>query len=238
MKPQISGNGDLIVFINGGGCGQWMWQDVVTKLTAYRTLTFDYNGYAGETGVLTFTGEIEKVKEYIREYGSGRKVFLVGHSLGAQILLKIIQDGELPEVEKGIAISALNIPQTKWLKQILNLSKLVMPLTRRRWFARLNAKSFNLPERLFERYFEETKTLDFQWLCSMMQENMSFKVPRQDPGKVSVLVGEKEIKVMRESARTLSDAPLIIKGAGHDIPYNYPDAVVQEINRFFGSRPV
>jgi pimeloyl-ACP methyl ester carboxylesterase len=238
MKPQIQGQGDLIIFLNGGGFGQWMWKDVVSQLKGFKTLTFDYDGYAGEPGTfISMDKEIEKVLGYINEFRSSERIFLVGHSLGAQILLKLIQDDRRNDygIQKGIAISALNIPRPKLLKHTLSMSKLVMPLTQKRWFAKLNARSFRLPDKLFDMYFEDTKVLNFEWLSNIMKENMTFHVSIQDPAYVSILVGEKEIKLMRDSAQTLSIVSKAIRGAGHDIPFNYPGVVIEEIYNFFGN---
>lgn len=226
MKPTINGTGPLVIFINGGGCGQWMWKFVIERLEGFKTITFDYEGYAGEPGV--FSGmdrEIEKIKALIEQEADGQPVCLVGHSLGAQIALKAAD-----LADRVIAISALNTFMPSHMKSTLAMSRWAMPLAKYRWFAKLNASSFGIGEELFEDYYRDTKQISTEWFTNMIVANMTFHAEKPSVEKVTVVVGEKELKVMLASAKTLSDAPIIVAGAKHDIPFAYPELVVSWIN--------
>ncbi len=228
MKPTVMGHGPLVIFINGGGCGQWMWEEVINRLDGYKMITFDYDGFAGEPGVFTtMDREIEKIKQLITQEADGNPVYLVGHSLGAQIALRAAS-----LVHKVIAISALNQPSPKLLKLSVGMGRWSLPLAKFRWFAKLNASSLGIGERLFEQYYQDSRDITVEWFTNLLIANMTFQVEKLVAGKAMIVVGEKEPRMMLDSARRLSDNPVIVPGAKHDIPFNHPELVVQWIREF------
>lgn len=158
-------------------------------------------------------------------------VYLIGHSIGAQLLLHYLTSSEflseqLP-LRRAYAISALNQPNPKLLKSTLAATRWVMPLTQQRWFARLNAKGFNLPKDLFDSYFEDSKPLTLEWLSALLSANMSAHIQASalqasaaaKGFELRILVGAKEPKMMIQSAYSLTSQPLVMADAGHDIPF-------------------
>ncbi|WP_273322224.1 alpha/beta fold hydrolase [Vallitalea guaymasensis] len=220
-----------IIFLNGGGVGPWMWEAQLNNLPQYKMITFDYKGH-GENGnkdFISMSDVIDDLRVIIQNEVKNEPVYLIGHSLGAQIALKAFN--ELP-IDKAIIISALNKPMKKILPFIKPLVKCSIPFVRYKWFAKLNAKQLNIKNDLFEDYYNTSKVMNYKSLKNIFSENMSFQNTNQLDDRILVVVGEKEKKIMLESAKSLSQNPIIIKDAVHDIPYNHYYTINKIIESF------
>lgn len=222
----------LIVFLHGGGVSGWMWDNQVKYFSNYHCLVPDLPEHGANNEAMKFSikTSAEELIKLINEKKGKRKVTVIGFSLGAQVTVQMIS--MRPDLVDFIMInSALVRPFTSIKKWIRPSIKLVFPLIKQRWFAKLQAKSIYIEKENFEKYYEDTCQIKRESLIRILEENMSFTLPDEFShvkGKILVTVGEKEKAVMGKSARDLAQANLncqsiIIPNIGHGVSLANPD---------------
>ena len=105
-------------------------------------------------------------------------------------------------------------------------------LIKKRWFAKLQAKTLNVPDELFEAYYEDSLGMTKESLIAITESNGDYSMPKvlcNTKAKTLILVGEKELTVMKKSAvllhDTIKDSSLkVIEKGGHgEISLIYPE---------------
>lgn len=222
-----------MLFIHGGGLSGWMWDKQIKALNDFHCLVPDLPGHgkSRELQIFSIKECAQLMAALIKSKGHHGKAHVVGHSIGAQILLQLLADS--PEVvHTGVVHSALVRSLWGVSSLIKPTVKLTLPLTRKKWFAKLQAQTLSIPAEYFPRYYEESKSISAETLAELLRENAAFKLPEgleNNPVPTLVLVGEKERGVMIRSAQDLvSFLPhaegYIVQSAGHG--FNFEDPVL------------
>lgn len=224
LKYHVTGKGEeTLLLITGAGLSKWMWEDQM--ILPYRLITFDLPGH-GENINHKFES-IAKVSEQIIEIVEAEaldKVHMMGHSIGGQIILHMLQNNH-DMIDKAIIISGYNYPAEvnkilyKWL---IHVSK---PLLKYHWFVKLQAKALELPMKHFDDFKKDAMDIDNESILNMVIENQkfSFDVSTKEGHQVLILVGDKEMKKMKVSGyknqEVLKGSTLRFMPAGHGIPF-------------------
>jgi len=236
----------LFVFLHGGGVSGYMWEEQVKYFSkSFHCIVPDLPGQGKSQFDEPFT--ISKsstlINDLIVQLAGEKKVIVTGFSLGAQVLVEMLaQQPEL--IHYAIINSALvkPMPSAKlWLKPMLAVS---LPLTRSKFFAKLQAKELYIPSHQFEQYYEESKHTALGNLLSVMHENMSFSIPqgyRAATTKILVTVGMREKKMMRQSAEALvaqgnNCTGIIFPNIGHGIPLANPGLFNSTIDQWLSDK--
>ena len=230
MEEYGDKDGPLLLFLHGGGVGGWMWKKQIDCFAAYHCLVPDLPGH-GKSREIPFTIKCsaEEAIKLIQAYGHGKKIFVIGFSLGAQIAIQMAaMEPEL--IDAGVIASALAIPQPKAGKWVRPLIRLSFPLIKQKWFARLQAKALYIADEDFPQYFEESKKMDQAVLAAILEENMTFGIPHgfsKARGRFLVAAGEKEKAVMKQSVKEIAAAgknslAVILPDTGHGAPMASP----------------
>lgn len=234
MKYKVIGDVSkpLMIFITGAGIGPYMWKYQLDHFERYKKIVFNLPGH-GDNSDETFTtikALCNNIKEIINNESDSGKAVLVGHSIGAQTVMYMIQYYR-NYVEKAIVISGLNKPMkgVSWLiKPMIILS---MPLIKLRSFAKLQSKELSLPADMFDEYYKDSLLISSHTLVNILKDNMSFNFElngsKNYPDTI-VIVGDKEKSMMNKSAIKTSEnignnSYYKINGAAHGIPYEKPD---------------
>jgi pimeloyl-ACP methyl ester carboxylesterase len=225
-------NASLMVFLHGGGVSGWMWEGQIQYFTHYHCIVpnLPEHGTRGSDIPFSIRSSTIEIIELIKEKGGGKKVIVIGFSLGSQVLLQMLSM-KRNLVDFAIINRALVRPfpyASKWIQPFVNLS---LPLLKKRWFAKLQAKTLYVSERNFETYYKESSQITSSTLSRVLEENMLFTMPegfRWACGEILVTVGEKEKKVMKSSARDIVECNPNCKGVfiremGHGVPLAMPD---------------
>lgn len=197
----------LLVFIHGGGVGGWMWEEQIKFFQGYHCIVPTLPEHGGQSGGTPFSirESAKLLNDLIIEKANGQKVNVVGFSIGAQVLVKMLSL-QPTLIDKAMINSALTRPIAV-PKSILGITlKLTYPLIRHKAFAKVQAKTLYLPPNLFDRYYEESCAITVESLTRVLDENMSFKTPESFSAvksKMLVTVGEKERGMMKKSAHDL-----------------------------------
>ncbi|MGG4266242.1 alpha/beta fold hydrolase [Peribacillus simplex] len=222
----------LMLFLHGGGVSSWMWDNQIEYFTHYHCIVPDLPEHGLSNYEINFSikGSAEELIKLIEEKASGKKVILIGFSLGSQVLIQMLS--MKPDlIDFAIINSALVRPITYVKKLIQPSIRLSFPLIKNRWFSKLQAKTLNVSEDCFEKYYEESCQMKPDTLVRVLEENMSFEIPkdfRKVTGKILVTVGEREKAVMKKSAKDIVETNsncigVIIPEIGHGASLAMPE---------------
>lgn len=225
-------NASLMLFLHGGGVSGWMWDKQIEFFPHYHCIVPDLfeHGLRDHNTNFSIKGNAESLIDLIHEKAKGRQVIVIGFSLGAQVAIQMASN-EPDLIDVAIINSPLVLPISHVRKWIPPAAKLAFPLIKNRAFSRLQAKTMYIDQDNFEKYFQESRHMKPDTLIRVLEENMSFEIPKdfcKATGKLLVTVGEKEKAVMKASAKELVKANenctgVLIPKIGHGIPIAKPD---------------
>lgn len=225
-----------IVFLHGGGVGGWMWKPQIAQLKdEYHLLVpaLPEHGQSIEVKPLTLRTAAAQVADLIRTRAHGGRAHVVGLSLGAQTTIELLsQSPEL--IDHAVASGPLMRP-LPGIGLTNLMAKLYWPFRNLTWLVKWNMKGLGVPAEYFEEFRRDTATLTIDGFVRMTMANGNNHVP---PNLQAVtvpallLVGEKELKIMKESVRDLLAAMLsaqgyIVSGAIHNWSLQLPDLFTQ-----------
>lgn len=235
-----AGEGDEpVLMLHGAGVSGWMWEPVRALLSPdVKALVPDLPGF-GRSANLPYVsheatvGQLRDTLERMTPHGA----HVVGFSLGAQ--LAILLAAEFPQLVRSVTVVSAETKPAPLPGPTLALLALAAPLSRRRWFAKAQARQLGIPERFLDEYLRDSASTSRDTLIASVGENIRFTLPAQWSkyrGPVSILVGARERKLMHDSAALTASAHpgsslRTVEGAAHDIPLIHPHAVASELKR-------
>ncbi len=219
------------MFLHGGGVSGWMWKNQIKDFQHFHCLVPDLpeQGGSRECGVFSIKGSAHLLLETLEKKAKGKKVILIGFSLGAQIVVQMIS--MKPEIiDYAMINSALVRPITFSSYYIKFFLKLSYPLIKNKTFSSIQAKTLFIHRDDFPIYYKESCEMKKETLIRILTENMSFTIPNQfQYANVNILVtvGEKENSIMKKSATDLVLANqlcqgIVIKKVGHGVSLANP----------------
>jgi len=248
MKFREFGSKDkeIIVLLHGGGLSWWSLQKVVDILEKdYHVVApiIDGHGEDGENTFLSIEDSAKKFIEYIDSNFGGKVLAIGGLSIGAQIVTEVLsQRGDIAQY--AIIESALVLP-IKGTAAMASTYHLLYGMIKQRWFSKMQAKSLAVPEELFEMYYEDSLKISKQSLINITSSNGNYKLKASisdTMAKVLIIVGEKEISIMKKSAKKLHEAIAgselhIAESLKHgELSIAYPQKYTELLKDFMKSR--
>ncbi len=212
MKFREFGNieNPSIILIHGGGLSWWSLKSVIANLESdYFIVTpiIDGHGEDGSTEFISIKDSANKLVKYIEEKFKGHVFAIGGLSIGAQILTEILSTN--PDITQyAIIESALVYPIRGTKTLTAPTFKLFYGLVKKRWFSKLQAKTLYVPKKMFEQYYEDSMKITKQSLINIALSNGDYMLKETiscTKAKVLIIVGEKEIGVMKKSANRLHE---------------------------------
>ncbi|CAJ35310.1 alpha/beta fold hydrolase [Methanocella arvoryzae] len=245
-------NAPSIVFLHGGGMSGWMWDKILRLMQDYHCIVPDLpdHGRSRSEGPFYHERAAALISEVIKARAHGGKAHVVGISLGAQVLLELL--ARSPEVVDHAVVNSPELRPVPGSGLMLHpllfdpTIKLTVPLARNRSFARAQAKSYHLPEDMFETYFEDTRQTRGEVLARILRANMTYKLPaalKDIHVPVLALAGEKEYGMMKASARDIAATmPIatayVVKGVGHTFSFEKPELYADLVRNWINDRPL
>lgn len=240
MFVELHGDaGPPVLLLHGGGVAGWMWRPFAAELRRpLRLLVPDLPGH-GRSAATPYTSHaatLEALTALLR--ARGEPVAVVGFSLGAQ--LAVLLAATAPELVSRVLVVSAQAKPVPFVGPTLALLDLTLPLARRRWFSRLQARELFIPDALFDVWFETSAAMTRESLRAAVGENLRFTVPpgwARFPGPALVLAGEKEAGLMKRSAELLHQALPgstleRFEGCGHGIPLQQPARFARRLERW------
>lgn len=224
--------GPLLVFLHGGGVGSWMWDKQIEHFSQYHCVTIDLpeHGFNRDKGPFSINDSAQKIIDIIEHIANGRTIIVVGFSLGAQVLIKMLSMRN-NLIHFAMINSALVRPSKFNAKIMTPLIHLTYPLIKNKTFAKQQAKALLIADDYFDIYYEESKNVERETLIRILRENMLFSFPQQfkdTMGKILVTVGDKEKSVMKKSAFDIVNSNqncigITFTNVGHGAPFSEPE---------------
>lgn len=224
--------GEILLFVHGGGVDAWMWQQQIPNFNEYHILVPTLQGHGARSGDSGFSihESAKELLELVVQKDQGKPIHIVGFSIGAQICLEMIRLS--PDlIHSAMINSALLKPMKYAVPFISPMIRLTYPLIQNRQFAKLQAQQLYLDSAYFEQYFTASKKMKRRTLIEMLQENLVFSLPHNlesSTTRILATVGTKETRQVKDSALLLSQLPncqsLLISDIGHGFPIAKPDA--------------
>ncbi|AEG19225.1 alpha/beta fold hydrolase [Methanobacterium paludis] len=237
-------NSETIIFLHGGGISGWMWTEQLEAFKDYHLLILDLPEHGKSVDVKPFTmkSAAEMVVDIIRTRAHGGRAHLVGISLGGQLILEILSTA--PEVVDHVLISGTlvqSIPHTETMLKLLDYAfKAYVPVKDTDFFIKANMRTYNISKSYFKEFKESTRLIKPDSLDRILHENMLFQMPsglENADVPVLVMAGEKEYKVIKESAEDLIKVLPNAKGitapkVGHMWNLEYPNLFNKVLRRW------
>lgn len=233
-----------LILLHGGGLSSWSLEPIVKLIwDNYHVVTpiIDGHGEDADEEFLGIEDSARKLIDYIDANHNGKVFAIGGLSIGAQIVTEVLSFRE-DIAEYAILESALVYPIKGTALMTVPAYKLFYGLIKMRWFSRLQAKSLCVPDNMLELYYNESIKMTKQSLINMTLSNGSYDLKStisNTKANVMIMVGNKEIGIMRKSGKRLKEAIprselLILPDMGHgEISLLYPGRYVELISKFF-----
>lgn len=237
MNTMISGSGSDVLFLHGGGVSGWMWRPVLNQLSgSVRAIVPDLPGHGTSDSVdyVSHADAVARLADLVRDRAPGGAI-VVGFSLGGQLALKLAS--ECPELVRAALIVSAETKPAPAQAATLSLLKRTAALAKQEWFAKLQAKQLGVPGAYLAQYVRDSQAISVETLLASVGENIAFTLP---PGLTSytrpatVIVGERERKLMHDSARlthaALPQSTLVVADdAAHDSPFTRPKLIAEQV---------
>ncbi len=233
-----------ILLLHGGGLSWWSLEPIIKLLKEnYHVVTpiIDGHGEDAHETFISIKDSAEKLIKYIDTQYKGKVYAIGGLSIGAQIVTEVLSLRE-DIAEYAIIESALVYSIKGAALMTIPAYKLFYGLIKIRWFSKLQAKTLFVPESMFEQYYNESIKMTKQSLINITLSNGTYELKHSisnTKAKVIIMVGGKEIGIMRKSAKRLNDVIVgselnILPNMGHgEISLLYPEMYVELICKFF-----
>ncbi len=219
LKETGSKKDETIIFLHGGAMAGWMWDGQVKAFNDYHCIVPDLPEHGKSINLKPFTiiDSAEMISEIIQDHTKSGKAHLVGISLGSQIILQILSS--YPELVDHALISGTlvrTIPHSEALLKLFDYAiKAYEPVKDTDFFIKANMRTYNMPKNLFDKFKESTILIKPDSLERILTENMFFKLPNnleKVDAPVLVMAGEKDYKIVKESAKDLLKALKMSQG--------------------------
>ena len=223
-------NPAMLVFLNGGGVGGWMWDKQVEYFsTDYHCLVpelLDLNDTY--TDGFTIDKAAKDLIPLIESVGTDKPVSIIGFSIGAQIAISALSNR--PNMFSSAMINSALVKPVPFARILTKAMLPTLPLTKNRTFSDIQAKSMYIGEEYLETYYQTNKNINSRLFGDIMIENMTYKIPStfsESTSNILVTVGEKEIRSIKASMTEIVNAnpkahALVIPKIGHGFPLAAP----------------
>jgi pimeloyl-ACP methyl ester carboxylesterase len=247
MKIKEFGKTDneKIIILHGGGLSWWSLEPIIRILSKeFHVITpvIDGHGEDSETTFVSIGNVSEKIISYIDENCDGSVKAICGLSLGAQIVVDILS--KRYDISQFAIIESALVKPIKFLKLLyLPMINMLYPLIKYRWYSKLQAKALLVPEEQLDKYYEDSCKISKESLMNITFSNGTFELDSNisnTKAKVLIFVGEKERKIMKQSAKELHEKIkgselVIVSKSGHgEISLRRPKEYCDYLFRLFG----
>ena len=208
LKCKGNINKPVIILLHGGGLSDWSLDGLVKQFEEdYYVVTtvIDGHGEDGANEFISIEDSANKVIKYIKENFNSSVYAICGLSIGAQIVCEILAK-EKSITKYAVIESALVYPLKMATALTVPTYELAYGLIKKRWFSKMQAKTLCVPEQLFETYYNDSLKITKQSLINITKSNGSYvlkKSVEDTTAKVLIIVGEKEIGIMKKSAKLI-----------------------------------
>lgn len=201
-------NNEVVLLLHGGGLAWWNYKEAAEILSSdYHVVVPALDGHAGsDCDFTSIEDNAEKLIQLIDENFNGSVSLIAGLSLGGQILVEML--AQRPDICRHALIeSALVIEMKMTCRLVKPTMDLSYGLISQKWFSKLQFRSLKIKDSLYEDYYRDTCVLTKENMISFLRANASYNAKdelKKVQAKTWIVVGEKEPKIMIQSAQLLN----------------------------------
>lgn len=197
-------NEKIIILLHGGGLSWWNYQEVASYLQKdYHIILPILDGHADSNRDFTsIEDNAIEIIDYIDQNFNGKVELIGGVSLGAQIALEILSQRN-NICQYAIIESALVIPMKLTNLLTKPMIELSYHLIQKEWFSKLQFDSLKINKKYYEDYYKDTCKITKENMICFLKANSKYSLKEEiknTNSKVIVLIGEKEINKIKQSA--------------------------------------
>lgn len=236
-----------MIFIHGGGLSDWSLLPIVNEFqTKFHVITpiIDGHGDAAAETFISISDSAAKLIHYIDTKCNGRVFAIAGLSIGAQIVTEVLSQRD-DITQYAIIESALVYPLAGITTFTAPAYQVCYGLIQQKWFSKLQAKSLCIPCSLFQLYYQDSRKMSKQSLINITVSNGTYTLKESisnTKSNVLIIVGEKELSVMKKSAQKLHEKIhgselYIAPGMKHgEISLKFPQKYIDLLSLYFSSQ--
>ena len=235
-------NTETIILLHGGGLSWWNYREVAMLLEEdYHVILPVLDGHAdSEAPFATIEDNATKLISYIDTHLGGQVMIIGGLSLGGQIALEMLS--QRPDICRYALIESALVKPMKLTHALIGPTfGISYGLIKQKWFAKLQADYLGIPKALFDDYFRDTCKISKADMIAFLKANSMYTIKpslSETEAKVKIVVGAKEQKNIRDSAKLLHSVISgshmeILSGLRHgDLSIHYPERYVQMLKEW------
>jgi len=233
----------VLILLHGGGLSWWSFTPHIEALKDdYFIIApiIDGHGEDWNNTFLSIEHSAEQIIKYINENYNGRVHSICGLSIGAQILVEIL--AKEPDITKYAVIESALLFPLKSISLFVPTYNILYGLSKKKWFAKIQAKNLNIPDELFEHYYNDSCLMTKESFINLVKSNGNYLVPSSicnTNANVLILVGEYELPVMKKSAKLLrtsiakSKLKILERSKHGEFCIIYPDKYVELLKELY-----
>ncbi|NYC19814.1 alpha/beta fold hydrolase [Clostridium beijerinckii] len=207
---------NTVIFLHACGVSSWMWYEQENAFKDYHCIYIDLpqHGESLRSGKFTINNAAESVVEIIKKKANNSKAILIGHETGAKVALDVLKKHK--ELIGGVVLSSVTLRSQfeaklhkiiphKWMIGIFKLKYKVMKYE---WYRKIAIEAYGITgENNIKKYLDELVMYSPDQLLDIITESFikPFYMDKLKGIEVPtlILVGEKELKAVTESAKDL-----------------------------------
>ncbi len=233
-----------IVFLHGGGLSGRQWQPQMERLPDYYCLAPDLpeQGKSLNVGPFRLEDAAGRVIELIDERVPGKRVHLVGLSLGGAVALTMMRIA--PAYIDHVIVSGTSARLGKVLGTLGQSTGVLFKFMKPDPLVNVSIKSFGIPEQYHNMFREDlllTSTAAFYE--HIFKSLMSMQLPCDSPIPTLVAVGEQETIPAKQAAQRLvaclkRSQGMVVPGVNHVWNLQAPDLFTDTVRAWIEDRPL
>ena len=237
-------NDCVILLLHGGGMSWWNYREVAQKLAEqYHVVLPVLDGHAdSDAPFATIEENAARLISYIDTHFGGQVLAIGGLSLGGQVAVEMLSQRK-DICRYALLESALVKPMKLTTALIGPTFGMSYGLIKQKWFAKLQAEYLGIPKVLFDDYYRDTCKIGKTDMIAFLKANCAYECKTslgETAAKVKIVVGSREQKSIRDSAKLLHRAipgsqMEILPGLRHgDLSINHPQSYAQTLKEWIG----
>lgn len=198
-----------VILLHGGGLSWWNYRKEAELLkNEFRVIVPVLDGHAGsDRNFSSIERSAREIIALIDKRLGGSVDMICGLSLGGQILLEMLaQRGDI--CRHAMIESAMAFP-SKMTGAMVRPAVKCYPLTKQKWFAKLQFASLRMEKELFPDYYRDTRAMNKDDLTAILKANASYRMKdtvKDCTADVHIYCGTKEVRGIRRSAKRIHKA--------------------------------
>jgi pimeloyl-ACP methyl ester carboxylesterase len=202
------------------------------------------HGESPADGAFSIGEAAEAVADLIEKVSPGRRVHLVGLSLGGQTALKLLSVH--PELLERVIVSGTNISPSGGIRLMAPLLRFIMllygPIQNTSFMVHANMDQLKIPKQYEEEFRADTRRISVDLYVQIIVESMTFPLPHiLNTSGLLVACGENEPDLIGKSARMIrGEHPeatcVVAPGVGHNWGMEKPELFSEMIRNWVERR--